>query len=194
MMLLVQICADKPFIILFCKNPIQFSILFVLIFSAWKKWPSFNFNNLFSWMHLQHWFYTEAWILCKSGTCVLNKLTPFTPVNRHCMRSKMIYIYRIYIEPHKCVHLNASLMMKADPTSPPILVQLFTPQEGHSFTNSHIVVVKVAKAGKCDSRESEETCPSHLDFKVSMNVVGQNLAKTPRKHTNIGHVLKYSDL
>lgn len=91
-------------------------------------------------------------------------------------------IYRIYIEPHKCVHLNVSLMMKADPTSPPILVQLFTPQEGHSFTNSHIVVVEVAKAGKCDSRECEETCPSHLDFKVSMNVVSHNLAKTPRKH------------
>lgn len=60
-----------------------------------------------------------------------------------------------------------------------ISVQSFTPQEGHSFTNPHVMVVEVAQAGEGDSRQNEEAGVSHLDFKVSMNVVCQNLAKTP---------------
>lgn len=71
-------------------------------------------------------------------------------------------------------------MMKVDRKPPlPILVQLFTPQEGHSFTNSHIVVVKVAKASKGDGREDKKAGPSHFDFDISMNVVCHNLTETP---------------
>jgi len=64
-------------------------------------------------------------------------------------------------------------------------VQSFTPQEGHSFTNPHIMVVEVAQAGEGDGRQNKEACISHLDFKVSMNVVCQNLAKTPEENTVI---------
>lgn len=78
-------------------------------------------------------------------------------------------------------------MTKADPTPPISLisVQSFTPQEGHSFTNPHVMVVEVAQAGEGDGRQNKEASVSHLDFKVSMNVVCQNLAKTPGENTVI---------
>lgn len=68
-------------------------------------------------------------------------------------------------------------MPKTDPI--PISVQSFTPQEGHSFTNPHVMVVEVAQAGEGDGWQKEEASISHLDFKISVNVIGQNLAKTP---------------
>ncbi len=44
------------------------------------------------------------------------------------------------------------------------------------------MVVEVAQAGEGDGRQKEEASISHLDFKVSVNVICQNLAKTPGKH------------
>ncbi len=45
------------------------------------------------------------------------------------------------------------------------------------------MVVEVAQAGEGDGWQKEEASISHLDFKISVNVIGQNLAKTPGKHT-----------
>lgn len=62
-----------------------------------------------------------------------------------------------------------------------ISFQSFTPQEGHSFANPHVMVVEVAQAGEGDGRQKEEASISHLDFKVSVNIICHNLPKTPEK-------------
>lgn len=72
-----------------------------------------------------------------------------------------------------------------------VSVQSFTPQEGHRFTNAHVVVVEVAEAGEGDGGQKEQARVSHLDFSVSVNVVCHNLAETPKNIKTEEYALLY---